>query len=562
MKTRKKSIFKPVAWLDKNLLFVLSAFLLVFIPLYPKWPLLDLVPGYIVRLRLEDLLVAAVFLIVLIQVLRKKVRLLPNPLLIPIGIYLAVGFLSLLSGVFITHTIPMQTIHIGKAVLHYLRRVEYFSLFFIFYASVRTIKQVKTIVYLLGITAIAVSLYGFGQKYFGWPVYSTMNREFAKGWRLVLTQYARVPSTFAGHYDLAAFLAFFMTIFAGLFLFLRKSFLKIFLIIVFIFSFFILILTASRTSFISYLIGISAVIVLLSFRAKKPVLWGLSRWITITSLSLLVMFFYGDLSERFANFFKFDMISDYVFGTLIREKLFGYKKEDLKFIQLNNDLSLVYSRSDIPPKVVGQGRDQKLPPDVYEDIPDYIGTDSARATKSGALIEVDGEFKSASEAGEATPGAAVMVPRDYSDTAFVVGLSSAIRFDALWPMAIKGFLKNPLLGSGYSTLNKIRVSDFTEAESTDNDYLRALGETGLLGFIAFFGIIAVMFKIIFTSLPKIKDRFSYALTVGFIGGTIALLINALYIDVFEASKIAFMFWGMAGILLVVLKLQVKNEIKQ
>jgi len=40
------------------------------------------------------------------------------------------------------------------------------------------------------------------------------------------------------------------------------------------------------------------------------------------------------------------------------------------------------------------------------------------------------------------------------------------------------------------------------------------------------------------------------------------LVNALYIDVFEASKIAFMFWGMAGILLVVLKLQVKNENKK
>jgi len=561
MKTRKKPTFRPFIWLDKNLLFILSVFLLVFIPLYPKWPLLDLVPGYIVRLRLEDLLIGAVFLILLIQVLRKKVSLLPNPLILPIGIYLVVGFLSLLSGIFITHTIPMQTIHIGKAVLHYLRRVEYFSLFFIFYASVRTLKQVKTIVYILGITAIAVSLYGFGQKYLSWPVYSTMNREFAKGWRLVLTQYARVPSTFAGHYDLAAFLAFFMTIFAGLFLFLRKSFLKTFLIIVFILSFFVLILTASRTSFIAYLIGISVVIVLLAFRAKKPILWGLTRFITIISLSLLVMFFYGDLSERFANFFKFDMISNYVFGTLIREKLLGYEDGDLQFVQLNNDLSLVYSRSDIPPKVVNKGG-QKLPPGVYEDIPDYVGTESAYATRSGAQVEVDGKFVDASRAGEATAGAVVAVPRDYSDTAFVVGLSSAIRFDALWPMAIKGFLKNPLLGSGYSTLNKKRVSDFTEAESTDNDYLRALGETGLLGFIAFFAIIAVMFKTIFTSLPKIKDRFSYALTVGFIGGTVALLVNALYIDVFEASKIAFMFWGMAGILLVVLKLQVKNETKQ
>jgi hypothetical protein len=42
---------------NENLFFILSVFLLIFIPLFPKIPLFDILPGYIVRVRPEDLLV-------------------------------------------------------------------------------------------------------------------------------------------------------------------------------------------------------------------------------------------------------------------------------------------------------------------------------------------------------------------------------------------------------------------------------------------------------------------------------------------------------------------------
>ena len=550
MNKKEKPIAKLFSWLDDNILIVLGTFLLFFIPLYPKWPLFDILPGYIVRVRLEDLLVSFTVLIWLIQLARKKVQLAKNPLLIPIGIYLTIGFLSSLSAIFITKTVPFQFIHIGKLFLHFARRIEYFSLFFILYSALKNLQQVKKILVILGFTLLLISIYGFGQKYLYWPVYSTMNREFAKGWRLVLTQYARVPSTFAGHYDLAAYLALFLAIFVSLGFYLKKSLLKFFFLGIYVISFFLLILTASRASFIAYLVSVSLIFFLLSKREKKRIIWGLSRWLMVVGFSLLVMFSFGDLSERFANFFKIKLISDYIANTLIREKIFGIKEENLNYISLNQDLNLVYSRSDIPPTLVtkDERRNANLPPDVFQDIPDIIN-----ATGGGLPTTFSGELAKGSS--QASQAAVIQIPRTYSETAFVVGLSSAIRFDALWPMAIKGFLRNPLLGSGYSTLNKRMTSDFTEAESTDNDYLRALGETGILGFISFYAIIFIVLRRAYLSLAKINSRFLYSLVIGIMAGIVALLINATYIDVFEASKIAFTFWAMIGVLLVVLKFQ-------
>src|SRR5438477_201819 len=64
--------------------------------------------------------------------------------------------------------------------------------------------------------ALAVVGYGFGQKYFGFPAYLTMNEEFAKGVPIQLSQLSRVPSTFGGQYDLAAYLVLVIPIMVSL----------------------------------------------------------------------------------------------------------------------------------------------------------------------------------------------------------------------------------------------------------------------------------------------------------------------------------------------------------
>lgn len=523
-------------WLDDHLLLLLAGFLLVFIPLYPKLPLFDILPGYIVRVRAEDFLVAAALFIYLIQVLRHKAPF-RSLLLLPMAIYLAIGLVSTLSAMFITHTVPLQPIHYGKTFLHWLRRWEYFSLYFVFYAAVKSVKTATRLAALLALTTLAATIYGLGQKLYQWPVYSTMNREFSKGWRLVLTGHARVPSTFAGHYDFAAFLVLSLTLFASLLLFVKNKFIRTLGIISFVAGLSSLVLTASRASYLAYLLAVSVTVFVLALR--RGLFWGLSRWLGIITVSIVMMLSFGDLSERLAHFFNFSKITNYVKYDILKIK----PREDDKYLTLTKDLALVYVPSDQPPVPARSS----LPPDVYESIPEPFGADDPRATGGGTLRY------------DASGSAIVDKPRIYSETAFAFGLSSAIRFDALWPRAIQRWLTNPFLGSGYATLTAEKIGIFTEAESTDNDYLRALGETGLLGFLTFYAIIILALRYAWAARRRLQDPLVYALITGIATGTLGLLINATYIDVFEASKVAFTFWALMGVMIAIIDLSLPKK---
>src|SRR3989338_9771748 len=178
---------KLLKLLDDHILEYFSIALLIFLPLYPKIPIADILPGYIVRIRMDDILVGCAFLIWIIWIFRGKISLKGNLLFIPIGLYLVIGFLSSLSAIFVTKTVPVDTLHIGKLFLHFFRRIEYFSVFFILFSSIKSLEQIKKYVYLTAIVLLLVSIYGFGQKYLYWPAYSTMNREFSKGIKLYLS---------------------------------------------------------------------------------------------------------------------------------------------------------------------------------------------------------------------------------------------------------------------------------------------------------------------------------------------------------------------------------------
>lgn len=515
---------KLFSWLDNNLLSVISGFLLVFIPLYPKRPLADILPGYIVRMRLEDVVVSISILVWCLYFVRGKIKIKENPLFKPILIYLAIGLLSVFSAVFLIHTVPMEKIHVEKIALHYLRRIEYFSLFFIFFSSLKSLKSIRNYLILLVLTILAVSIYGFGQKYLYWPAFSTMNREFSKGWMLYLTEHARVLSTFGGHYDLAAFTMMALIILWSLFFTIRNILLKSGLFLVLACAFWLLILTASRTSFLAYLAGVSFMIFFWSYR--KGLKWALSRWIMVIFLSVTVMLSFGDLSERFTKLLRIDERLGRI-KSLVMMPIGKPPKDKAYFLVNNPDSALadITSKSDQPPT-------PKRPSDVFQDIP----------------LNVD-----------ATGSATVSSQqRTYSKTAFMYDLSTAIRLDALWPMAIKGFKRNIFLGSGYSTLNKTQFTQFTEAESTDNDFLRALGETGLLGFISFYGIMIFIIFSVWKNISVLKDPLLFGFSVALAGLVTGMLVNAVYIDVFESSKVAFTFWGLSGLVLSGIYISRKN----
>ena len=162
---------KILSWLDDNLLTLLTGFLIVMIPLYPKIPLAELIQGYIVRMRLEDLLVMGTFALFLLQLARKKITFPTNLIGKVMIVYLVFGFLSVLSAIYLTHSVPMEKAHILKIWLHWFRRIEYFSLFFVTYAAIRTKKDLLLLAKVAFVTFVGVILYGIGQKYFYFPAF-------------------------------------------------------------------------------------------------------------------------------------------------------------------------------------------------------------------------------------------------------------------------------------------------------------------------------------------------------------------------------------------------------
>ena len=536
--------------INRYALLFLSTFLLAFIPLYPKLPLFELIEGYIVRARLEDVFIAITIVVYFIQLLRKKISL-QTPLTKIIFVYIVIGFLSTLSGIFITQTIPATEVHLLKSFLHFARYIEYFSLFFITTAAITTKKDFKISLTVLVLTLLGIGLYGLGQKYLFWPVYSTMNREFSTGMVLYLTEHAKVQSTFGGHYDMAAYLVIVVPIVLSLIFYVKNRVQLLVLWSSYLIGLFLMILSSARTSLAGLVAGLFVTIFIVGlFQTTLPKkLWFMSKHavITTTILTVMILAFGDNMSERITATFESYPPINQVLQVLVEQKqtlltqinIEQYFPEQFTIEKPENGISLeeaeVLLNSDTQPSPV-------KPRDVYVDVPNKIevATISAQGEKTTITIEV---------------------PRTYSENAQKHGLSLAIRLDTLWPQAINGFLTNPLLGTGYATLTKSQVFEFTEADSTDNNYLRTLGETGLLGFLAFYGCILLALKTsyeILTNKSK-ADPLKKFFAVGFIGATIGLLLNATFIDVFAASKVAYTYWAVTGMLFALQKIQTKSQ---
>lgn len=539
---------KILSLLDDNLLTLLTGFLIVMIPLYPKIPLAELIQGYIVRMRLEDLLVLFALFVWFVQLVRRKISLPKNLIGRTIFIYIGIGFVSVLSAIYLTHTVPLEKAHILKIWLHWFRRIEYFSLFFVTYSGIRSKKDLILLAKVAFATFVGVILYGIGQKYFYFPAFSTMNREFSKGVRLYLQPNSRLLSTFGGHYDLAGYLTLLLAFTLPAAWLSKESKPKAALYISSLIAYWCLVLTTSRTSFIGFLVGITVTSLLLV--KSKGWGWTLKRWLGAMFISFVVMFTFSNLLERFLQVLPNKETRDYILELqkvvnqpFVKEPqnsqtvaelpslfAFLFKNEKLKTIVITDaeksQLELVASSSDMPPSTIKPT--VTLSPTPKPILPSDVSQESEDIRKANAK-----------DSGRDYTGP------EYSANALKYGLSMAIRLDALWPQAIKGFMRNPLLGSGYSTLVKTNVGEFTYAESTDNDYLRMLGETGLMGTIAFLAVIYFVIKYAATLISS-KDGLIVLLSIGAIGATVSLLVTATYIDIFESSKVAYVYWMIAA----------------
>jgi hypothetical protein len=240
--------------------FFLLLVMAIFIPIYPKFPLFD-VAGTFVAIRLEDILIAVAVLLIAALNFKRIPELIQQPITQAFLLFWGVGLISLLSAIFLT-----QTVNTNVGILHYLRRIEYMSLFFVGWLAIKNLHQLKTLLLAMMVTTVIIVIYGLGQVYAEFPVISTTNKEFSKGLILALTPGARPNSTFAGHYDLAAYMSM-AIIFLGTLFFvygfkqLKSSHKKIVaplsITVVGLMSFAMLGLTAARASFASTFVGLA-----------------------------------------------------------------------------------------------------------------------------------------------------------------------------------------------------------------------------------------------------------------------------------------------------------------
>lgn len=505
---------KLTNWCKENWLVLVASFLLAFIPLYPKLPLFDIVQTW-VYIRLEDFFVAVSFLLFGVYLLRNKERL-DTPFTAPIIVYWTVGLLSTVYALFfMRQNIPGGNLVPHLALLHFARRLEYMGVFFIgFYAVRKKPGVLPVIIWTLAATLLGVIVYGVGQKFLGFPAYLTMNEEFAKGTPLRLPPTARIPATFGGHYDLAAYLVFVIPLFAALSLGMRKIWQKLVMALLSVGGLVLLLFTASRVSFGVYLIAISFTL----WWKRKP--WLI---IPVVIVSFMLLNSVSTASERFYKTLRFsdvviDLSTGQPIGTLDEVengKAVVNKKESPAEESLPKGSQFISA----PPVAVAPAKTLK----TIE-----VFTNTPLATGAGEIATVSGSF---------------LVQK-----AFVYDISITTRFQAEWPNALSAFARNYLTGSGFSSLSV----------AVDGDYLRMLGETGLIGTIAFLGIFLTGFVLYFKrrdSLAPLEESFA----TGVFGGLVGLFLNAVLIDVFEASKVAFSLWIILGVAVALL---VKNGWKE
>src|SRR5258708_2627916 len=105
----------------EKILYWLTLFLFVFIPLYPKFPLIN-VSGTFVAIRAEDLIISLLVALWLIYIiLANKVKtLLKDKIIQAILLFFFVGAVSTFSAIFLTHSVVAHL-----SILHFLRRVEF-----------------------------------------------------------------------------------------------------------------------------------------------------------------------------------------------------------------------------------------------------------------------------------------------------------------------------------------------------------------------------------------------------------------------------------------------------
>ena len=171
------------------------------IPLFPKLPLIA-IKGYVIPVRLDDLLVIFACLVVLLRETQQKTLLKHVRLALWFLPFLALSFASTMWSVSVLGAVDLKT-----GLLYWLRILEYFSVFFLAVYEVVTHRRFRMILYGAFVALFLVGVYGILQRYGYVPVFSALHPDdqllveasLTGGWN------ERLFSTFGGPYELAGY---------------------------------------------------------------------------------------------------------------------------------------------------------------------------------------------------------------------------------------------------------------------------------------------------------------------------------------------------------------------
>ena len=113
-----------------------------------------------------------------------------------------------------------------------------------------------------------------------------------------------------------------------------------------------------------------------------------------------------------------------------------------------------------------------------------------------------------------------------------------------WQNVLKDYAKHPIFGYG-----------ITGYKFVDAQYFRVLAEVGIVGMLAFLWMIYSLMKEVVKIYYKVEEKLYKGLSLGFLVGIVAMLTHGIGANTFIIIRIMEPFWFLAGIVMVLPKIE-------
>jgi len=128
-----------------------------------------------------------------------------------------------------------------------------------------------------------------------------------------------------------------------------------------------------------------------------------------------------------------------------------------------------------------------------------------------------------------------------------IDTSASARIES-WQEAVKDWSEHPLLGYGV-----------TGYKFMDAQYFKVLIDTGLLGFVAFIMLLIALLKQGIHTYHTVNDSLYKGLSLGFIGGTVAMMTHSMGSNTFIIVRIMEPYWFFAAMVIILPTLEAEEK---